>query len=507
MKNILLIFIIFITFGALGYGQVGVCGTHDHEEIFQRLEVNKRFLAENQAIYREDAVLFVPVKFHIVTKDDGTGALEEEALLTQLCRLNNDYEAHKMHFYIKGSVNYIPYTTLYEDPKAQFSTIKMAANFANNAVNVFIVNKIGTNETGTTLGYYQPGRDWIVMIQSKVGNNETLTHEIGHFFSLPHTFYGWEGCPYESSVYGLQVNLTHVPCSGELIELANGSNCGTAADKLCDTPPDFNFGLYDPEQNCRQDFDVKDLNGDVVRPMENNFMSYFSNCPAGQFTTSQKNLMRADFLSTGRNYIRSSYVPDTTIIAEEKPVITEPPFNSTVPYYDHIYVNWTDVPGANSYWIKVTVGTISKKVFYYRVNGASETTITNLPPNQTFISMLIWPYNDGNSCNIKVSETHRFKTGGISVGVEEINKTGNFRLYPNPVSDAFPEFILENNGNTETFELEVINLNGQKLFSTSQLLYTGKNPVNLSEAYLKPGMYVFRIIRGNEIINQKLSIN
>ncbi len=507
MKGLFFLILTFLL--ALGsvFGQVGVCGTHDHEEIFERLEMNKRALVENPQILRDEEVLFVPVKFHIVTRDDGSGGLDEEALLVQLCRLNKDYETLKMHFYIKGSINYIPYTTLYDDPRHTFSTIRMAANFANNAVNVFIVNKIGSNGTGTTLGYYQPGRDWIVMIQSKVGNNETLSHEVGHFFSLPHTFYGWEGCPYESSVHGLQVNFTHVPCSGELIELANGSNCTQAADKLCDTPPDFNFGLYDPEQNCSQDFEVRDINGDVVNPQENNFMSYFSNCPTNQFSPSQMALMRADYLSSGRNYIRSSYLPDTTVLPEEKPVISDPPYNSTVPYYDHIFVNWSDVPGVSSYLIKISVGTINKKNYYYHVHDASETIITNLPPNQSFISMLIWPYNEGSSCDPKVSETHRFKTGGISVGVDETIRNGQFKFYPNPLSLTSPVLIIDNQGNAGEYEVALFNMSGQSIYKEKRLVGPGQNMIDLSAADVKRGMYVFRILRGNEIITQKLSVN
>jgi len=507
MKSLFFIFFAVFTMGSVGFSQVGVCGTHDHDEIFERLEINKRYLELHPDMLRNNEVLYVPVKFHVVTKDDGSGGIEEEAILTQLCRLNNDYEALKMQFYIKGDINHIPYTTLYDDPRHTFSTIRMAANFANNALNIFIVNKIGTNETGTTLGYYQPGRDWIVAIQSKVGNNETLSHEVGHFFSMAHPFYGWEGCPYQASVHGLQVNYTTVPCSGDLIELANGSNCEDAADKICDTPPDFNFGLYDPEQNCIQDFEVKDINGDVVNPMENNFMGYFSNCAAYQFTPTQMSLMRADYQASGRNYIRSTYVPDTTLLSDEKPLISEPAYNSTVPYYDHIYVNWSDVPGASSYLIKVTVGTISKKLYYYWVDDASEIIITDLPANQSFISMLIWPFNEGNSCNMKVSETHRFKTGGISVGVDEINISESFKLYPNPVNQAAPVFILENSGTADHYDLEIIQMNGQKVYSNSLLLNNGKNTIDLTGTNLNKGMYLFRIIHGQEIFNQKLSLN
>ncbi|MEZ4948184.1 MAG: hypothetical protein R2784_02135 [Saprospiraceae bacterium] len=31
--------------------------------------------------------------------------------------------------------------------------------------------------------------------------------------------------------------------NGSPTELQDGSNCTTAGDKICDTPPDYNFGL------------------------------------------------------------------------------------------------------------------------------------------------------------------------------------------------------------------------------------------------------------------------
>ncbi len=59
-----------------------------------------------------------------------------------------------------------------------------------NALNVFTNGSAG----GGVAGYYSRRGDYVFILNSYAnGGSTTITHELGHFFTLPHTFYGWEG--------------------------------------------------------------------------------------------------------------------------------------------------------------------------------------------------------------------------------------------------------------------------------------------------------------------------
>lgn len=506
MKKLMLAFTI-VAFGVLSLWAQNreVCGVVDQTAILERLELNKRALKENPEL-RNDEVLYVPLQFHIVTEDDGSGALPEENILSQLCRLNEDYEPLKMQFYLKDNFNYIAYTRLYEDPGHTFSNSKMLSNKVDDAVNIFVVDQIGDNTIGTTLGYYQPLNDWIVVVKARVNaSTQTLSHEIGHFFSLAHPFYGWEGCPYIKNELGSPLTITHVPCSNELIELVDGSNCEISADRICDTPPDYNFGLVDPENNCSLDFEVKDLNGDVIDVMENNYMSYFFNCTDYAFTQTQMDLMRADYNSSGRNYIRSGYEPDTTELIGEKPVITAPVYNSTTQFYDYVTLDWDDMPGVSRYLVKVTTGFFTQVETYYHVKNQSQLILTDLPADEKNIAVIVWPFNEGNSCNSSPSLTHKFKTSAIPVNVTDLSADGSFKLFPSPVSATNGSFTLWSNEDHNDSKIELVDLAGKRILNQRLNLEAGNNRIEIpAGSVFSAGLHIFHLATNDRHYSKKI---
>ncbi|MCU0348045.1 MAG: M43 family zinc metalloprotease [Saprospiraceae bacterium] len=137
-------------------------------------------------------------------------------------------------------------------------------------INMFFVNEIagldqaacGFAELGG-IGNYTSGG--IVIKKGGCNTPGTFTHEMGHYFGLLHTF------------------------EGNGIELANGDNCDTAGDLICDTPADN----YNPDQptaayvnnECRYINTATDANGEYYRPDVGNIMSYYP-CSCG-FTNGQ----------------------------------------------------------------------------------------------------------------------------------------------------------------------------------------------------------------------------
>ncbi len=109
-------------------------------------------------------------------------------------------------------------------------------------------------------------------------NARTFAHEMGHFFSLKHTF------------------------EGNGSELVDGSNCTTEGDGICDTPADP-YVEGEPLSNyvddqCKFINTKTDANGEYYNPDLGNIMSYYE-CNTCGFTWEQLQKMAQAYLSAG----------------------------------------------------------------------------------------------------------------------------------------------------------------------------------------------------------------
>lgn len=118
----------------------------------------------------------------------------------------------------------------------------------------------------------QDSSDYIVIKKgSSLTGGKTMSHEMGHYFGLFHT---WE------TSMGVETN--------------NGSNCTTAGDLLCDTPPDafpINFN------GCSYSDNQTDPNGEFLTPIVGNIMSYHPATCKSPFTIMQLNRMAMMYLA------------------------------------------------------------------------------------------------------------------------------------------------------------------------------------------------------------------
>lgn len=123
-------------------------------------------------------------------------------------------------------------------------------------------------------GIASPSQPSVVLVCSDAG---TVAHELGHYFGLDHTF------------------------NGNGNELANGSNCATAGDYVCDTPADPYNSSMDGElfmtQDCKFIWQGKDANGQYYNPDPSNIMSYYRNCESLKFTRGQYQRMAKTYLA------------------------------------------------------------------------------------------------------------------------------------------------------------------------------------------------------------------
>jgi len=135
------------------------------------------------------------------------------------------------------------------------------------------INACGLAELG---GIGNPTSAFI-LIRKDCVNARVFAHEMGHFFSLKHTFEG----------------------SGT--ELVDGSNCTVEGDGICDTPADpyeegDDLANY-VDNTCRFINNKQDLAGNYYNPDLGNIMSYYE-CNTCGFTWGQLTAMAQAYLAS-----------------------------------------------------------------------------------------------------------------------------------------------------------------------------------------------------------------
>ena len=167
-----------------------------------------------------------------------------------------------------------------EDPDTEGPQV-LTQYHADYRINIYFVtfftstiNACGFADLGGIGNAFSTG----IFIRKDCISPRTIAHEMGHFFSLKHTFEG----------------------SGT--ELVNGTNCTTAGDGICDTPGDP-YVAGDPLANyvtsdCRFISEKTDANGEYYNPDLGNIMSYYE-CGTCGFTWGQLNQMAQTYLNAG----------------------------------------------------------------------------------------------------------------------------------------------------------------------------------------------------------------
>ena len=461
------------------------CGT-PQEPILERTDANKLAMVPTQ----RGAIKYIPVTFHMVASTAGAGRISVESILMQVANINAAYADQEAIFYI-DRLNSFNNDAVYSNPRSSAGFTQMDLREDNNSVNVFTVNNIEAIGPGQTLAYYDPQGDWIVSRKGEInGASSTLSHEVGHFFSLAHPFSGWDCVPYNLDDYTNPVNVDFtLPCEGgggsALIELHDRSNCNTAGDRICDTPEDYNLGLF-YQNDCDPNTSIKDKNGEIITPMTNNFMSYYTNCSAYAFTQTQKNLVNTDFNTVQRSYIRTGNVPNTTPVTQPVQYITPingEETNST----SNILLDWENVPGANKYLVKYDRFSSFTFAPVDTIVSSSQFIIPGpLSENVTYF-WKVWPYNESQT-GAGYSATQSFRAA-FGTGVNEITDVTDYTLSPNPVADHVPATLTLSSGKAFEAVLEVTDASGHAMTSEKVMIPSGISQHSLQTEDLPAGIY------------------
>lgn len=291
-----------------GYAQnVNPCGTDEWraqlaaqnpelKQIAEEAHKNLAAYAQSNASFSKKAngIIYIPVVFHII-HDDSLQNISQAQIMDQIRILNEDFRrtvgTPGFSSDAASTDMQIEFRLAQYDPNGNKSDgiIRIKSALTGNAddavkalsywnsdkyLNVWVVKNIKDNNPATmTLGYAQfpwdrasrPTTDGVVVRADVVGTvgiglakhaGRTLTHEVGHWLGLLHTFQGG--------------------CSG-------GTNCATQGDGVCDTPPVESASNGCPVGKNSCTFDSPDL-PDMVR----NYMDYSDGTCQNTYTAGQK---------------------------------------------------------------------------------------------------------------------------------------------------------------------------------------------------------------------------
>ncbi len=472
----------------------------------ERFLANKASFLEAPYVQQRD-ITYVPVTFHATAQSTGLGRVSVSDILDQLCELNEDFLGMNMQFYIK-QINEVNNNAIYDNPGATASNFLMVNSRDDSAVNIWVTqNATNSNVTppGTvTLGYYDPDptADWIVIRKSETnGASTTLSHEMGHFFSLLHPHNGWEVDPWEPG--DMNPVATFAPNGFALNEKQDGSNCENAGDLVCDTPPDYN-GIFWPD--CDFTGGAMDPDGVLIDPEESNYMSYFGNCPLDDyhFSDMQQALMIQNLNSSERNYVNPGNVPSLTEITQT-PELVAPASGETIDGFNFVVFEWAPVSGADRYLVEVdeTPDFAGNDLRSY-ISFGNTKLVEDLDANESYF-WRVRPFSPYRTCT-NFTPTRNFSTGEV-VSTRTLSQVNRWTVHPNPVKTGDELTVSIEAKESFAAQVRLFSLSGQ-LLRTGRVeqLAAGENRLQLPVEALKSGVYLLSLRAGEQEMSTRVII-
>ncbi len=271
------------------------------------------------------SVRYVPVTYHVVTKANGTGGVTLKTIFETHCELNKGFVLTQMYFYIY-SIDTIKDDALWAMNDGQGGTNynlgygAFSSHNIDDVVNVYITGALpGLCGFATFPSSGINGGGLFLNVECCGTGGQTIPHEMGHYFNLPHTFQ--------------QTNP---------VEYVDGSNCNTKGDRFCDTPADPS----EERAACPYNAVQTDPHGDLYNPDETLFMSYFNDNCLSRFSNQQNNEMNST-LTSDRPGLLNHTTPDVTPL--DSTTFITPVAGDSTSIGSSISFKWHSIPGAQYY--------------------------------------------------------------------------------------------------------------------------------------------------------------
>ncbi len=438
----------------------------------------------------------VPIALHLVARDNGVGRATVERALNILCELNELYAASEISFYLtENGLNFINSDGIFSSNHLAINQLVMEGERQDSALNVFVVNSVGANNV---VGLYDKAKDWILIQRSVfLEGDKTLAHEIGHFFSLLHPHFGWDASPWNPSNSNPASAIA--PDGQTPTERMDGSNCETAGDFLCDTAPDYNFGIS-WQTSCEYAGGALSPDNIVVNPDESLIMSYFNDSCRLTFSEQQMEIMRLDLASESRAFLRPTNVPiDMEIV---HPIhLTAPMGMTNIVQGETLQFEWESVAEASSYYIEFD----RSPNFNLDVKGQM-TSQNSISITHDWISGLtyywrVFAWNPTSFCG-GPSETVSFEVDFVS-SIDPHTSQDYVHFY-----QAFGQPIIEYQlSEPQWVNIQIFGLNGKVYTLKNMTFPIGKGNRLLNLSNLPSGIYILATTIGKKTETQRIFID
>jgi len=382
----------------------------------------------------------------------------------------------------------------------------MFANNVPNTINCYIL----TDPAGNC-GYNLPYAGIALKKSCTGANDHTWAHEMGHAFTLPHPFLGWEGgvshdgsvphnfndpappfVTYDYTYFKDTLILDTTIIDTALVELVDGSNCAVAADGFCDTSPDYLSARWPCNAEFLSPVVQTDPAGVQFRSDATLIMSYANDNCSNRFSPQQIAAMRANLQDEKPNLLYNQ--TPLQVVSSNPATLLLPAPAETVPY-NNVYLEWTPVESATGYVVQISrfSNFPGNFILEYVVTGNSNTLIFDLDINRTY-HWRVRAFNAQHFCTT-FSPSISFVTGE-STATEAVEKTDLLKIYPNPLSrEAILYLQLETNDAPHMEEAQLFDLSGKQHWRVAlSELPVANNTYNLNlPASLPAGLYLLKV--------------
>lgn len=477
------------------------CGT----DILRSDWMTKYQAGEIAPVGKSNDILYVPARFIIVGRNDGSGHVNPVILLRSFEGLNYDYEDMNIQFYIK-EIDYLNRSSYYDYTDFSVGNQMMSRNNNRNVINNYIVANPADN-----CGYYTPSLDALALSTGCIGaaGDRTWGHEMGHLFNLDHTFYGWES---EETIASIELTArppatvryrgVDVP-----VERTDGSNCEDAADGFCDTAPDYLMQRW--QCNGAREYRDSLTDPDSIRFAVPgiNIMSYSLDACIEGFSEEQKTATQTNLAA--RQIADNSGAGKVAANGDDMNLLL-PVNNATLEASDFVELVWNSVPNADYYIVQVNTST--------NFNGAvlrsfivSDTTATiadGLSPNTRYF-WRVRPFNRYVVDSDFGDQKFRFKNGEFPTATIDAALNAAISVAPNPVSGG-QELRIDGRdlGQAGSMTYELIDAAGRVLLSRENLNVNAAAGFSerIQTAGMPAGVYFLRIRLNEKLVTRRVVV-